>query len=494
MRGVAHQSIAVALFVAFFISAFAVLADTAGPNGPGTAVNNASFGTQAWSNPARVADSDDSRASAGLGDNEVSQFVKVTNFSFSIPANAVIDGIVVDVERQVNDISGGSIVRDAAVRLVKNGTILAADRATNSSWNTTDVVESHGNASDLWNATWTAEDINALDFGAAVAAMKANALAGNRQARIDRISIVVQYHLPDTAPPNITLNGGDETVEYGANYTDAGANALDDVDGNLTANITAISTVNTSALGVFTVTYAVADLSGNNATATRNVTVVDTTPPAITVSGPNPFTMDAEKPYTDWGASAVDAAQGDVSGAIVVVNNVATGQGGTYTVDYFVNDSAGNNATASRTVTVVPDTQHGKGPNAFSYFAKKESPRSESAAETSAPAASAAPAAAPSSDAPQSSPAASEAPAQASMAISAAVPEAAFSDVPAPSVRASRDASITGAVAGVLREANPAWLAVAGALVLGLLGVAKFSARKSNPEKERANALRKWKL
>lgn len=488
MRGDVRQGIGVTLFAVFsIICSLGVLADTAGPNSPGMAATSASFGTQVWNSAPNVGASDDSRAFASLGDNEVSQFVVATNFSFTLPANAVIEGIVVGVERQVNDDSGGSIVRDAAVRLVLNGTVLAEDRATNSSWNMSDAAESHGNASDLWNRSWTAAEMNAPGFGVAVATMKANSLAGNRQARIDHIRIIVHYHLE--LPPNITLNGGDQTVEYGANYADAGATAVDDTDGNLTANITVTGTVNTSALGAYAVVYAVADAWGNNATVTRNVTVVDTTPPVISISGPNPFTMDAEKPYNDWGATAADTVQGDVSAAIVVVNNVATGQGGTYTVEYFVNDSAGNNATATRTVTVVPDTEHGKGKDAFSYFAKKESPRPESAAETAAPA-SAAPALL--SEAPQSSaPALSEATAQVAEVSSAA---AVSSDASVPSVGSSRDASITGAVAGVLREANAAWLAVAGALVLGLLGVARVAGRKSNPDRERANALRKWKL
>lgn len=490
MRGDALQGMGVALFIMFFMSASGVLADTA-TGSPGTVENNASLGTQAWSNPAYSMISDDINATVSLDDNEVSHFLVAKNFSFALPADAIIDGIVVNVERHVNSIGGGSIVRDAAVRVVLNDTILAADRATNTSWNTGEIIDSHGNASDFWGLNWTVADINSPGFGAAIAVTKANNLVSSRQARIDHISIVVHYHVPDITPPNITLNGGDVTVDYGSNYTDAGATATDDRDGNVTANMTVTGAVNTSALGGYTITYAVSDSSGNNASIVRNVTVADLSPPVITINGPNPFTMDAEKLYNDWGATAADAVQGDVSAAIVVVNNVATGQGGTYTVDYFANDSAGNNASASRTVTVVPDTEHGKGPTAFSYFARSKNPRSESAAEMLSPAASSAPAAQPAAQ-PSAAPEASETPAQ--LAAAASLVAAASLDAGVPSAGSRRDASITGAVAGVLRDANPAWLAVAGALVLGLLGVARVAGRKGNPDQERMNALRKWKL
>jgi hypothetical protein len=83
--------------------------------------------------------------------------------------------------------------------------------------------------------------------------------------------------LPDTTPPAITLNG-DSTVkvELGSTYSDAGATATDDVDGNLTDSIKIDkSAVNTAVLGSYTVTYNVSDSSGNTAAeVTRTVNVI----------------------------------------------------------------------------------------------------------------------------------------------------------------------------------------------------------------------------
>ena len=81
----------------------------------------------------------------------------------------------------------------------------------------------------------------------------------------------------DTTSPVISLIG-DQTVELivGDTYTDEGATATDDIDGNITANIIIDeSTVDTTVAGSFIVTYNVADQAGNYAIEiVRTVNVV----------------------------------------------------------------------------------------------------------------------------------------------------------------------------------------------------------------------------
>ncbi len=91
--------------------------------------------------------------------------------------------------------------------------------------------------------------------------------------------------VPDTTKPIITLIG-DATLQvaYGESYTDAGATALDDRDGDLTASITAVVTrggetvaaVNTNVPGTYMIRYNVKDAAGNQALeVTREVVVSD---------------------------------------------------------------------------------------------------------------------------------------------------------------------------------------------------------------------------
>ena len=81
-------------------------------------------------------------------------------------------------------------------------------------------------------------------------------------------------HIKDIVPPVITLNGASSiTIRQGSQYTDFGAIAVDDLDGDLTNRITPTGTVDTSKEGEYTITYSVYDLSGNLGSATRKVTV-----------------------------------------------------------------------------------------------------------------------------------------------------------------------------------------------------------------------------
>ena len=168
-------------------------------------------------------------------------------------------------------------------------------------------------------------------------------------------TVIVQA-TADTVPPVITLIGAATvTVQLGAVYTDAGATATDNVDGDITDRIVVTNPVDTATAGTYTVSYRVEDTAGNTATATRTVIVqatADTVPPVITLVGAATVTVQLGAAYTDAGATATDNVDGDITDRIVVTNPVDTATVGTYTVSYRVEDSAGNAATATRTVIV----------------------------------------------------------------------------------------------------------------------------------------------
>jgi len=163
----------------------------------------------------------------------------------------------------------------------------------------------------------------------------------------------------DTTPPVISLVGANPLeVSHGTSFVDPGATATDNVDGDVTGSIVATSTVDTSAVGTYSVTYEVSDSSGNAATpVVRTVEVVDTTGPVITIIGENPFEIGQGETYVDPGATATDAVDGDVTGSIVVTDTVDTSVLGSYSVTYEASDSSGNSATpAVRVVEVVDVT------------------------------------------------------------------------------------------------------------------------------------------
>ena len=162
-------------------------------------------------------------------------------------------------------------------------------------------------------------------------------------------------NISDTTVPIITLTGdASVTIEVGSTYTDAGATATDNYDGDITEDIVTVNNVDTDVVGAYTVTYNVSDSSSNAATeVTRTVNVVDTTVPVITRLGEATVTIEVGTTYSDAGATALDNYDGDITEDIVTVNNVDTDVVGQYTITYNVSDSSSNAATeVTRTVNI----------------------------------------------------------------------------------------------------------------------------------------------
>lgn len=88
---------------------------------------------------------------------------------------------------------------------------------------------------------------------------------------------------PENTPPVITLIGANPINVYlGDTYIDLGATASDLEDGNITANIVTVGTVNTGILGTYTITYNVKDSQGLSAVeVSRTINVLEReTPPS----------------------------------------------------------------------------------------------------------------------------------------------------------------------------------------------------------------------
>lgn len=90
----------------------------------------------------------------------------------------------------------------------------------------------------------------------------------------------------DSTPPEITLNDSSPIdVAYGSVYTDAGATALDNIDGNITSSIVKTGSVDTNVIGVYTIHYNVSDTAHNTATeVTRTVNVIKADQATLTVN------------------------------------------------------------------------------------------------------------------------------------------------------------------------------------------------------------------
>src|SRR3989344_5663001 len=170
------------------------------------------------------------------------------------------------------------------------------------------------------------------------------------------VNVVAAGGIDVTAPVITVIGASPANVTQGTPYIDAGATALDDVDGDISANIVTVNPVNTAVVGAYTVTYNVSDAAGNPAIqATRTVNVIaDAVAPVITITGSNPVNVFTGAAYTDAGATAIDNVDGDLNASIVTTGlPINTTIVGANTVTYTVTDSAGNIATTTRTVDVA---------------------------------------------------------------------------------------------------------------------------------------------
>jgi len=206
--------------------------------------------------------------------------------------------------------------------------------------------------------------------------------AGNFAAPVTRTVSVVEATVVDTIAPVITLLGNNpESVALGATYTDEGATALDNIDGDITANIVIVNPVDVNTIGVYTITYNVQDAAGNDAIeVTRTVDVFDpnnTTPPTITVITPEDKEYDdseltfevevdevAEVKFSLNGGSEITMDYQGISGGILKFVYDVDLDDGDHEITFYATDTAGNTASVivefSIDTSTTSDKNNGK--------------------------------------------------------------------------------------------------------------------------------------
>ena len=161
-------------------------------------------------------------------------------------------------------------------------------------------------------------------------------------------SAVREVSVVDTQAPVITLVSDPEKFTIpGQSYAEEGYRAEDNYDGDLTDRVRVSE-------GGGTVTYSVADSSGNLTIVQRQIRYHDPFAPVLVLSGEGTVKITEGGKFKDPGATANDNCDGNITDRIQVTGSVDTGKPGTYTLTYTVTDSYNNTSTATRTVVVEP--------------------------------------------------------------------------------------------------------------------------------------------
>lgn len=164
-----------------------------GPQYPVNAYDDATVGTLTWSNFNNIKSDNSSDATVTFSSSSwtTTHYLKATNHAFSIPSNATINGIYLEIDKGA---ATGVSCRDGEVKLVKGDTIQSTNKASGlTPWSTFGplLVMGYGGANDLWDNTWTYEDINASGFGAVLSASGSAFIGG--AGSVDFMRLTVYY-------------------------------------------------------------------------------------------------------------------------------------------------------------------------------------------------------------------------------------------------------------------------------------------------------------
>ena len=90
---------------------------------------------------------------------------------------------------------GGTVaLKDSSVYLLKGGSVPGGEtnKASASTWPTSNGSTTYGSSSDLWGAAWVGSDVDASNFGVRIAATDSST-ASSETANVDYVSVTVSY-------------------------------------------------------------------------------------------------------------------------------------------------------------------------------------------------------------------------------------------------------------------------------------------------------------
>lgn len=164
---------------------------TQGPLSPGTVISGLNYGANnPWTNPGNAAASDNAYATV-TANSTGTNALEASNFGFTIPTGATVDGILVEIEAHAS--ASGSV--GTGTYVLKGGS-QSPNQNNGGALTTTDAYYSMGSATDKWSFTWTPADINASTFG--VRFEPGGTFATGKTISVDHIRVTVYYTVSGT--------------------------------------------------------------------------------------------------------------------------------------------------------------------------------------------------------------------------------------------------------------------------------------------------------
>lgn len=168
---------------------------TQGPLFPGTVTTQSVSPESAndWLTPnnIKIDDAAEAQITAATYDSpDISFRLKAQNLGFTIPADSIIHGITVEIDRR----AFAGTAADFRVQLLDAaGALVGTNKASASAWPATLAIATYGGAADTWAASPTAAMLNDIDFGVV---LSVSATAANTDIGVDFIRVTITYTPP----------------------------------------------------------------------------------------------------------------------------------------------------------------------------------------------------------------------------------------------------------------------------------------------------------
>ena len=157
--------------------------------GSGSSVNR--DGKSSWSNAGYVTTEDSSYASVSISKSSYSSWLYASNFSFGIPDDSIVTGIVATIKKYGNS---SSSVKDSVVQLCDgSGTLIGSNQAVSTAWPSSNGNTTYGSSTSLWGvSSLKGSDVNAAGFGVKISAANSASNSSN-SAYVDYVSLAITY-------------------------------------------------------------------------------------------------------------------------------------------------------------------------------------------------------------------------------------------------------------------------------------------------------------
>lgn len=221
MNKIKLATIPVILICVVAISALAFIktrAATSGPNLPSTAAAVAP-GNITWTSPGSITASDDVYATSNIDAYQDTYYLQATNFGFSIPAGATIDGVTARIEIKRGSGSGNRGIPEwNVVQLIVGGTKSGTNNASQHVGEITETVDTNydfGGVSDGWGLSLTTSDVNATDFGFAIKILETDGVY-DVLLSVDSMQLTITYTAGAEPVGQVQIKAGTINIKNGS--------------------------------------------------------------------------------------------------------------------------------------------------------------------------------------------------------------------------------------------------------------------------------------